>query len=126
MNQPMDFEIPASVRDLASKSVEQAREAYNRFMEAARQAQEMMNKSTDVMASGARELNDKATKYTEANLQASFELAQRLVHAKDLKEALDIQNQFARQQMETYAQQAQELSRLMAQSAQKANPSTHY
>ena len=126
MNQQVDFEIPASVRDLASKSVDQAREAYNRFMEAARQAHDMMSKSTDVVAHGAREMNEKAVKYTEANLQASFELAQRLVHAKDLKEALDIQSQFARQQMETFAQQAQELSRLVAQSAQKANPTTHY
>jgi phasin len=126
MNQPMDFEIPASVRDLASKSVDQAREAYNRFLEATRQAHDVVAKSTDVMASGAREINEKAVKYTEANLHANFELAQRLVHAKDLKEALDIQSQFARQQMETFAQQAQELSRLLAQSAQKANPGTHY
>jgi phasin len=126
MNQPMDFEIPASVRDLASKSVDQAREAYNRFLEATRQAHDVVAKSTDVMASGARETNEKAVKYTEANLHANFELAQRLVHAKDLKEALDIQSQFARQQMETFAQQAQELSRLLAQSAQKANPGTHY
>jgi phasin len=126
MNQPMDFEIPASVRDLASKSVDQAREAYNRFLEATRQAHDVVAKSTDVMASGAREINEKAVKYTEANLHANFELAQRLVHAKDLKEALDIQSQFARQQMETFAQQAQELSQLLAQSAQKANPGTHY
>jgi len=126
MNQPLDFEIPSSVRDLASKSVEQARDAYNRFIEAARQAQEVVAKSTDVITSGARELNHKAVKYTEANLQANFELAQRLVHAKDLKEALDIQSQFARQQMETFAHQAQELTRLVAQSAQKANPSSHF
>ena len=126
MNQQIDFEIPASVRDLASKSVEQAREAYNRFLEATRQAHDVVSKSTDVIASGAREINEKAVKYTEANLQANFELAQRLVHAKDLKEALDIQSQFARQQMETFAQQAQELSRLVAQSAQKANPSSHF
>ncbi|MGO9547489.1 MAG: phasin [Rhodomicrobium sp.] len=126
MSQQMDFEIPASVRDLASKSVEQAREAYNRFLEASRQAHDVVAKSTDVIASGAREINEKAVKYTEANLQANFELAQRLVHAKDLKEALDIQSQFARQQMETFAQQAQELSRLLAQSAQKANPGTQY
>jgi hypothetical protein len=86
----------------------------------------MVAKSSDVMASSARELSEKAAKYTESNLQANFELAQRLVHAKDLKEALDIQSQFARQQMETYAQQAQELSRLMAQTAQKAAPTTHY
>src|SRR6516162_5413680 len=126
MNQTMDFEIPASVRDLASKSVEQAREAYNRFIEASRQAHEVVSKSTDVLTSGVREMSEKAVKYTEANLQANFELAQRLVHAKDLKEALDIQSQFARQQMETFAQQAQELSRLLAQAAQKANPSSHF
>lgn len=122
MNQPMDFEIPATVRDLASKSVDQAREAYNRFLEAARQAHDVVTKSTDVITNGAREINEKAVRYTEANLQANFDLAQRLVHAKDLKEALDIQSQFARQQMETFAHQAQELTRLVAQSAQKAAP----
>ena len=120
MNQPPDFESPASVRDLASKSIDQAREAYNRFIEAARQAHDVVMKSSDVITSGAREINEKAVKYTEANLQANFELAQRLVHAKDIKEALDIQNQFARQQMETYAHQAQELTRLIAQSGQNA------
>ncbi len=126
MNQPLDFEIPASVRDLASKSVDQAREAYNRFIEAARQAHDVVIKSSEVITSGARELNEKAVKYTEANLQANFELAQRLVHAKDIKEALDIQSQFARQQMETFAHQAQELTRLVAQSAQKATPTSHF
>ncbi|MGA9268495.1 MAG: phasin family protein [Rhodomicrobium sp.] len=126
MNQTMDFEIPSTVRDLASKSVDQAREAYNRFLEAARQAHDVVMKSSDVITSGAREINQKAVKYTEANLQANFELAQRLVHAKDIKEALDIQNQFARQQMETFAQQAQELTRLVAQSAQKAAPTTQF
>jgi phasin len=126
MNQTMDFEIPSTVRDLASKSVDQAREAYNRFLEAARQAHDVVMKSSDVITSGAREINQKAVKYTEANLQANFELAQRLVHAKDIKEALDIQNQFARQQMETLAHQAQELTRLVAQSAQKAAPTTQF
>ena len=114
------------MRDLAGKSVEQARKFYNRFIEAARQAQDVVMKSSDVITSGAREVNEKVVKYTEANLQASFELAQRLVNAKDIKEALDIQSQFARQQMETFAHQAQELSRLVAQSAQKAAPTTHF
>jgi len=126
MSQQMDFQIPASVRGLASKSVEQAREVYNRFLEAASQVRVVMAKSTDVIASGAREINEKAVSYTEANLQASFELAQRLAQAKDLKEALDVQSQFARQQMATFVQQAQELSGLFAQSAQKANPQSHF
>ncbi len=74
MNQTMDFEIPSSVRDLASKSVEQAREAYNRFLDASRQAHDVVSKSTDVLATGAREINEKAVKYTETNLQTSFDL----------------------------------------------------
>jgi phasin len=126
MNQPLDFEIPSSVRDLAAKSVEQTREAYNRFIEAARQANDVVLKSSDVFSTGAREINEKAVKFTEANLQAQFELAQRLVNAKDIKEAIEIQNQFARQQVEAYAQQAQELTRLVAQSAQKLNPTNQY
>lgn len=126
MNQAMDFEIPSSVRDLAAKSVDQVREAYIRFADAAKQTQDMLAKSTDVVASGAREFNEKAVKYAEQNMQANFELAQRLVNAKDLKEALEIQNQFTRQQMEAYAQQAQDMSRLIAQSAQKANPVSQF
>lgn len=123
INNPADFEVPSSVRDMASKSLDQAKDAYNRFMDAARQAQDMIAKSTNVMTVGAKEVQDKAFQYTEANVQANFELANRLVKAKDLKEALEIQAQFARNQMESYAQQAQELSRLVAAAAQKAQPS---
>ena len=125
MTQPLDFEIPASVRDLAAKSVDQTREAYNRFVEAARQAHDVVLKSSEVIAAGAREINDKAIKYTEANLQANFDFAQRIVHAKDIKEALDIQTQFARQQLEAFTHQAQELTRVVAQSAQKAAPTNN-
>ena len=42
MNQPSTSRFPL-VRDLASKSVDQAREAYNRFLEAARQAHDVVS-----------------------------------------------------------------------------------
>lgn len=125
MTQPLDFEIPASVREIASKSVDQARDAYNRFIEASRQAHDVVLKSSDVLTSGAREISEKTVKYTEANLKANFDFAQRLVNAKDFKEAFDLQSQFARQQLETFAQQAQDLTRLVAQSAQKATPTNN-
>jgi phasin len=121
-NQAIDFEIPASVREIAGKSVEQARDAYNRFVDATRQAQDMVSRSAEVFTSGAREINERALQYTEANVAAGFEVANRLVKAKDLKEALDIQSQYARTQFELYTQQAQELSRIVAVAAQKAQP----
>jgi phasin len=117
-----DLEIPASVREIASKSVDQAKDAYDRFVDGTRQAQDMIAKSTEVFALGARELQEKILAYTEANTRASFDVASRLVKARDVKEALDIQTQFARNQMETYAQQATELSRVLASAAQKAQP----
>lgn len=117
-----DFEIPATLRDIATKSVEQAKDAYNRFVDAARQTQDMVSKSTEVMASGAREVNEKVMHFAEANTKASFEVAGRLAKARDVKEVLEIQTQFARTQIETFTQQAQELSRILASAAQKAQP----
>ena len=117
-----EFEIPATVREIAGRSVEQAKDAYGRFVDAAKQAQDMVAKSTDVMTTGAKEMNEKVFSFTEMNARAAFEVASRLAAARDVKEVLEIQTQFARSQMEAYAQQAQELARIVAASAQKAQP----
>lgn len=117
-----EFEIPATVREIAGRSVEQAKDAYGRFVDAAKQAQDMVAKSTDVMTTGAKEMNEKVFTFTETNARAAFEVASRLAQARDVKEVLEIQTQFARSQMEAYAQQAQELARIVAASAQKAQP----
>ena len=109
---------------MAEKSVEQTKEAYDRLMEGARQAQGMFANSTNVMGVNGKEIQEKTMQYAEANVQASFDLAERLVKAKDLQEVMEIQTQYARQQMEAYTQQAQEISRMMAEAAQKAQPKT--
>lgn len=117
-----EFEIPSTVREMAARSVDQAKDAYGRFVDAARQAQDVVSKSTEVFASGAKEMNEKVFGFAETNARASFEVATRLAHARDVKEVLEIQTQFARNQMEAYTQQAQELARILAASAQKAQP----
>jgi phasin len=117
-----EFEIPSSLRDIASKSVEQAQDAYSRFLDAARQTQDMVSKSTEVFASGAKEVNEKVISFAESNTKAGFDVATRLAKARDIKEVLEIQTQFARNQIESYTQQAQELSRVLASAAQKAQP----
>jgi len=122
MNDASNFDIPAPVRQMAEKSVEQTKQAYDRMMEAARQTQGMFADSTNAMGMGSKELQEKTMQYAEANVQASFDLAERLVKAKDLQEVMEIQTQFARQQMEAYTHQAQDISRMMAEAAQKAQP----
>ena len=114
------FEIPEAVRELAERNVDQARSAYNQFMEMARRVQETLSKSQGAVASGAMELQSRVAKIAEDNMEASFKFAFDLARARDLKEYLEIQQRFAQKQMQTYAQQAQELGKLLSEAAQKA------
>ena len=114
------FEIPEAVRELAERNVDQARSAYNQFIDMARQVQETLAKSQGAMASGAMELQSKIAKFAEENIEASFAFASALSRARDLKEYLEIQQRHAQKQMQVYAVQAQELGKLLSEAAQKA------
>ena len=116
------MEIPDAVREMAERNVEQTRAAYNKFMEMARQAQSMATQSQGAMAVGALEIQQRAMRFTEQNINANFNLAADLARARDLREFIEIQTRHAQQQMQTYTQQAQELGRMMADAAQKAQP----
>ena len=116
------FEIPEAVRELAERNVEQARSAYNQFMDMARRVQDTLAKSQGAMASGAVEMQTRVAKFAEENIQASFAFASDLSRARDLKEYLEIQQRYAQKQMQAYAHQAQELGKLMSEAAQKAQP----
>lgn len=114
------FEIPEAMRDMAEQNVEQARSAYLQFLDMARQAQDAVAKSSDVMAESAREIQNRTLRYAQDHVNASFGLATDLARARDVKDYLDIQTRFAQRQMQSYTEQAQELGRLMSDMAQKA------
>ncbi|HEU4377934.1 MAG TPA: phasin family protein [Hyphomicrobiaceae bacterium] len=114
------MEIPAAMREMAERNVEQARSAYQQFMDMARQAQDMVTKSSDAVASSAREVQSRALRYAQENMDSSFTFASDLAKARDLKDFLEIQQRYAQKQAMTYTQQAQELGRLMADAAQMA------
>lgn len=114
------MEIPAAMREMAERNVDQARSAYTQFMDMARQAQDMVAKSSDAMATSAKEVQGRALRYAQENMDASFAFASDLARARDLREFLEIQQRYAQKQAMTYTQQAQELGRLMADAAQMA------
>jgi phasin len=118
------MEIPETVRELAEKNVEQARSAYSQFMDMARQAQQMVQQSQGAVTQTALEIQSKALKFAEQNIDEGFTFASDLARARDLKEYLEIQTRYAQKQMQAYAQQAQDLGRMMAEAAQKAGPKT--
>jgi phasin len=120
MSDKPTMEIPAAMREMAERNVEQARSAYTRFMDMARQAQDMVAKSSDAVASSAKEVQARSLRYAQENMDASFAFASDLAKARDLKEFLEIQQLYAQKQAATYTEQAQELGRLLADAAQMA------
>ncbi len=101
------YEIPAEMRDFAEKSVEQARRAFEGFIGAAQKAVSAAE-SAPFAIPGAKEVGAKAVAYAEANMKAAFDHAQKLVHAKDLQEVMQIQNEYLKSQLSTLQDQAKE------------------
>lgn len=123
------FEIPANVRELAERNVEQARTAYAHFMQVAQQAQQMMFQSSTMMVPGpmaasAMQIQTRAMDYARRNLDASFNFAADLARARDLKEYIEIQGRYAQQQMQAFQQQAEELGKMLSEAAQKVQSKT--
>ena len=106
MAQP-PYEIPAEMRDFAEKSVEQARRAFEGFIGAAQKAVSA-TEATPFSVPGVKEVGAKAVSYAEANVKAAFDHAQKLIHAKDLQEVLQLQNDYLKSQLTTLQDQAKE------------------
>ena len=118
MAQPQNpsYEIPAEMRDFAEKSVEQARKAVDSFLSAAYKTFETFEGSADAMQASAKDATRRTLGYAEQNLTAAFDLAQRLVRARDVQEAVQLQTEFVRSQFAAMQAQMKEFSD-MAQSA---------
>jgi phasin len=116
-NQP-GYEIPAEMRDFAEKSVEQARKAIDGFMGAAQKTVDTFEGSATTVHSSAKDATRKTLSYAEQNITAAFDLAQKMVRAKDVQEAVQIQSEFVRTQFEAMQAQMKEFGS-MAQSAMK-------
>jgi phasin len=113
-----NYEVPAEMRDFAEKSVEQARKAFEGFISAAQKAVGTFEGSASTMQANASDVTRKSFAYAEQNIAAAFDLAQKLVRAKDLQEALQLQSEYARSQFASIQSQMKEVGSL-AQSAVK-------
>jgi phasin len=108
------FEIPDAMRDIAMKSMDQARKAFDDYMDAAQKASEEFQGSGPTAQDSARRLQEESIAFAEANVTASFELAQRLVRARDLQEIVNIQQEYLEQQMAAFADQSRRLADIAA------------
>src|SRR3984885_5627108 len=85
------LEVPAELRDLTEKAIEQTEQAFRMFFDAA-------NKSVSSAPGPAGARSKQALYFTEQNMKAAFEHARKLVQATDLQQAMQIQSEFLRSQ----------------------------
>lgn len=110
------FEIPAEFREFADKSVDQARNAFGTFLNGAVKTSEQLRNSASTVQSTLHAAVLKSLDHAKANAETTFDYAQRVVRAKDPREAFEIQSEFLKTQFAAFQAQAKEYGAL-AQSA---------
>ena len=105
-------EVPAAFRDLAEKTIAQARDGYAKFKSAAEDASGVVEDTYETAREGAFALGVKALDITKVNSDASFALARDLFGAKTFAEVIELQTTYARKQFDTVGVQFKELQEL--------------
>lgn len=103
------YEIPTEMRELAEKSVDQARKAFDSFIGAAQKAIGQADSATNTVQSSARAIGDKAVTFTEQNVRSAFDYASKVVRVSDMQELMALQSEYVKTQMATLQEQAKDI-----------------
>jgi phasin len=112
-----NYEIPNELRDFAERSVEQARKAFEGFVSVAQKAAGTVDGAAQQAQSEAKSMSTQIFGYAEQNVNAAFDLAHKLVQAKDPQEAFNLQNEFLKAQIGALQAQAKEIGALIQKNA---------
>lgn len=115
--QPTRFEIPQQMREVADKSVGQARKAVEQFLDATQKAVAKAEGSAKSIGEGAADLSRQSLAFVEENIAASFDLAQKLVKARTVEEMAALQQEFLRQQMAAATEQGKALGAMVGRAS---------
>lgn len=114
------YEIPVELRDFAQKSVDQARKAFDGFLGAAQKAVTTFENQSTPVPFGSQEMARRTLSYAENNIAAAFDLAEKLVRAKDLNEVTQYQSEYLKNQFAALQEQARDFGAAIQKSANEA------
>jgi len=102
-------EVPAALREMAEKSVEQAKAGYAKMKAAAEEATDLLEDTFETARAGAVEYNTKSLEAVKTNTDATFVFAKEFFAVKTIAEAIELQTAFARKQFEALTAQVKDL-----------------
>jgi hypothetical protein len=97
------------MREMAQTTLDKAKDAVSKYMAESQKMREKADSGVRASYSSVKEMNEKAVAFAEANVNAGFDLAQRLLRAKDPQEMGTIYQDHLKEQMEKLNAQFREL-----------------
>jgi phasin len=114
-------EAPAAFRDIAEKSLSQAKDNYEKMKSAAEEATSVLEDTYATATKGAADYSLKVIELARENANATFDFAAELLGAKTLSEVVELSTAHARKQFETFSEQGKELAALAQKVATEAS-----
>jgi len=106
-----NFEIPTEVRQLAVKSVDEAKRAFDSLVVAAQKiTTSLAGQAAAAAQPGSNEVHSKVRTFAERNVASCFEFAQKFVHAKNVQEVMQLQAELVKTQLQAVLEQTTELA----------------
>jgi phasin len=117
------MEVPAAFREIAEKSVSQAKDNWEKMKAATEEATDLLENSYANAAKGAADYGLKVIETARVNTNSAFDFAGVLLTAKSLSEVVELSTSHARKQFETLTAQSKELTALAQKvAAETAEP----
>lgn len=103
------MEIPAAFREIAEKSVSQAKETYEKMKSAAEEATDVLEDTYATATKGVSDYGLKVIEAARANTNAAFDFATQLMTVTSLSEVVELSTSHTRRQFEAVTAQSKEL-----------------
>ena len=106
------MEVPAAFRDMAEKSISQAKDNYEKMKAVAEEATDVLEDTYATASKGFTDYGMKMIDIARANTNAVFDFATDLFTVKSAAEAIELSTAHARRQFEAMTSQSKELAAL--------------
>lgn len=104
------LEVPAVVREMAEKSVQNARDAYEKMKSTAEETSDLIEDTYATASKGVAEYNTVALESLRTNVNAAFDYFGALIATRSVSEAVELSTSHMRKQFDVLSGQAKELS----------------
>jgi phasin len=106
------MEVPAAFRELAEKSVTQAKDNWEKMKAVTEETTDLIEGSYTTASKGAADYGRKLIEVSRANTNSAFDYASQIMGAKSLSEVVELSSAHLRKQFDAFNAQGKELTAL--------------